>query len=97
MIYSNILFTPEYLCVDLLPTEVKQNYIEQLKPYNNEDHGYNQVVHMLNRDVDKDKQNKYRQQFVEYTTMMDNNRDQDIRLSCPELEPYMQSWRNTNV
>ena len=97
VIYSNVLYTPEYLCVDLLPNKVKQNYIQQLKPYNNQDHGYNQVVHMLNRDVDKDKQNKYRQEFVKYTSMMDNNRNQDVRLSCPELEPYMQSWRNTNV
>jgi hypothetical protein len=93
VIYSNVLYTPEYLCIDLLPTEVKQRYIEQLKPYNNQDHGYNQVVHMLSRTVDVEKQSQFRSQFVDYTNKLDHNRNQDIGSSCPELLEYMESWK----
>ena len=93
VVYSNVLYTPEYLCIDLLPTEVKQRYIEQLKPYDNQDHGYNQVVHMLSRPVDVELQSKLRSQFVNYTNKLDHTRNQDIGSSCPELLHYMESWK----
>jgi hypothetical protein len=98
VIYSNVLYTPEHLCIDLLPTEVKQKYVEQLKPYNNQDDGYNQVIHMLTRKVDRHKQSQLRAEFVDFTSKVDSSRNQDIGSSCPELLHYMESWKgNSNV
>lgn len=90
--FNNVLYTPEYLCIDLLPADVKQQYVEQLEPYNNQDMGYNQVVHMLTRPVNADKINYNRKQFVKFTNTLDKSRQQSVAQSCPELAQYMKEW-----
>ena len=91
IIYSNVLYTPEYLCVDILPVEVKQDILTRLAPYQNADDGYNQIKYMLERTpVDVEQR---RADFVEYTQQIDASRDQSVHTACPELSEYMHTWR----
>ena len=61
---------------DQVDVEYKHNHIlDKINKYTEPTSGTYVAIHL------KDKQNKYRQEFVKYTSMMDNNRNQDVRLS----------------
>jgi len=84
--YSNVVYTPKYLCANLLPKSVKQHYLKQLESYNTV--GYEQlkaVLYTEGNPLDRAK-------FVKFTRELDAVRGTDIITAAPELAEYMDSW-----
>ena len=84
--YSNVVYTPTYLCANLLPKSVKQHYLKQLESYSID--GYEQLKAVLNTEgtsLDRAK-------FVKFTRELDAVRNTSIAIGAPELEKYMDSW-----
>lgn len=84
--YSNVVYTPKYLCANLLPKSVKQHYLKQLESYDTV--GYEQLKAVLDTEGNPLDRNK----FVKFTRELDAVRGTDIITAAPELAEYMESW-----
>jgi sulfatase maturation enzyme AslB (radical SAM superfamily) len=79
-IYLNILNHPEYLNIRVLPKELKELAIKRLIPYQN----IKKVNSTLDYMMAEDWNHKW-SEFVNYTRILDNNRNENIADLIPEL------------